>query len=120
MISDPTANQPARVLRVALVVCLGLACAAALVGPVSGHAWLGIGICAGLLIGAGNGYAVERLIRVGVPFVATSLLRIVVLTAAALAAALLLGFSRAWTVVLGVAVAQLILAASAAGQMIRR
>lgn len=107
-------------LKVAFVACLVLAALSVVIGPLSGHWVVGVGICIGLLVGAGNGYAAERLVRTGVPFLATSLLRIVVLTLAAMVAALVMGFSRAWTVVLGVALAQVLLALSAAGEIVRR
>ncbi|HEX4756312.1 MAG TPA: hypothetical protein VH661_11275 [Candidatus Dormibacteraeota bacterium] len=92
----------------------------ALVGTILGHPGWGLGLAVGLAVGAGNGYAVDRLLLVGVPFVATSMLRILILTLVALFAGLIFGFGRAVPVVAGIAAAQLILAGSAVLESVRR
>jgi hypothetical protein len=112
--------RPAHVVRSAAVACVAAAFACAIAGVVLGHAAVGLGLAVGLAAGAGNGYAADRLLLVGVPFVATSMLRIVVLTLVALVAGLAFGFGRAWAVVAGIAAAQLILAVSAVAESVRR
>ncbi len=86
----------------------------------AGHATFGVGLAVGLAVGAGNGYAADRLFSVGVPFVATSMLRIIVLTLVALASGLIFGFGPAVPVVAGLALAQLILAGSAVVESVRQ
>ena len=115
MISKSVSARPAHVVRsaVAAVGC-------ALVGTILGHPAWGLGLAVGLAVGAGNGYAVDRLLLVGVPFVATSMLRILILTLVALFAGLIFGFGRAVPVVAGIAAAQLILAISAVLESVRR
>jgi hypothetical protein len=120
VISKSVSARPAHVVRSAAIACAVAAIGCGLVGAVLGHPALGFGLAAGLAVGAGNGYAADRLLLVGVPFVATSMLRIVVLTLIALMAGLVFGFSRAWPVVAGIAAAQLILALSAVAEAVRR
>jgi hypothetical protein len=120
VISKGVSARPAHVVRSAAVSCAVAAVGCAVVGTVVGHPALGLGLAVGLAVGAGNGYVADRLLLVGVPFVATSMLRIVVLTLIALIAGLAFGFSRAWPVVAGIAAAQLILALSAVAESVRR
>lgn len=119
MISKSVSARPAHVVRSAALVCVAAAAASALVGAVVGHATFGIGLAVGLAVGAGNGYAADRLLLVGVPFVATSMLRIIVLTLVALVAGLAFGFGPAVPVVAGLAAAQLVLAGSAVVESVR-
>jgi hypothetical protein len=97
-------------LRKTVAACSVLAVAIAVAGTVTDHMQVGFGIGAGLLLGSLNGYLIQELLRRGMPFVASSLLRILTLTAIVLMAALLLG-GNAWTVALGIGVAQLIMVA---------
>lgn len=120
MISKSVSARPEYVVRSAAVACVGIALACALAGSLLGHAAWGLGLAVGLAVGAGNGYAADRLLLVGVPFLATSMLRIVVLTLVALVAGLAFGFDRAVPVVAGLAAAQLILAFSAVVEAVRR
>jgi hypothetical protein len=120
VISKSVSARPAHVVRSAALVCVAAAVACALLGAVVGHATFGLGLAVGLVIGAGNGYAVDRLFQVGVPFVATSMLRIIVLTLVALVSGLTFGFHAAVPVVAGLAAAQLILAGSAVVESVRR
>jgi hypothetical protein len=120
VISKSVSARPAHVVRSAALACVVAAVACALIGTVVGHATFGLGLAVGLAIGAGNGYAADRLLLVGVPFVATSMLRIIVLTLVALASGLIFGFSAAVPVVAGLAAAQLILAGSAVVESVRR
>jgi hypothetical protein len=120
VISKVVSARPAHVVRSAAVACAVAAVGCGLVATILGHAALGLGLAVGLAAGAGNGYAADRLLLVGVPFLATSMMRIIVLTLVALVAALTFGFSRAWPVVAGIAAAQLILALSAGVEAVRR
>jgi hypothetical protein len=120
VITKGVSARPAHVVRSAAVACAVAAVGCALVATVLGHAALGLGLAVGLAAGAGNGYAADRLLLVGVPFLATSMLRIIILTLVALVAGLAFGFSRAWPVVAGIAAAQLILALSAVAEAVRR
>ncbi len=120
MISKSVSARPAHVVRTAAVACVAAAVGCAVVGTVAGHPAWGLGLAVGLAVGAGNGYVADRLLLVGVPFLATSMLRIVVLTLVALIAGLVFGFDRAVPVVAGIAAAQLILAFSAVLESVRR
>ncbi|MGH7722745.1 MAG: hypothetical protein ACRENL_07950 [Candidatus Dormibacteria bacterium] len=120
MISKSVSARPAHVVQAAAIACLAAALGCAVVGTILGHLAFGLGLAVGLAAGAGNGYAADRLLQVGVPFLATSMLRIVVLTLVALVAGLGFGFDRAVPVVAGIAVAQLILAGSAVVESVRR
>ena len=104
MISKSVSARPAHVVRSAAVACIVAAVGCALVGTILGHPAWGLGLAAGLAVGAGNGYAVDRLI----------------LTLVALFAGLIFGFGRAVPVVAGIAAAQLILAISAVLESVRR
>jgi len=120
VISKSVSARPAHVVRSAAIACAVAAVGCGLVGSVLGHPALGLGLAVGLAAGAGNGYAADRLLLVGVPFVATSMLRIIVLTLIALVAGLVFGFSQAVPVVAGIGAAQLILALSAVAEAVRR
>jgi hypothetical protein len=120
VISKSVSARPAHVVRSAAIACVVAAVGCALFASVLGHPAVGLGLAVGLAAGAGNGYFADRLLLVGVPFVATSMLRIIVLTLVALVSGLLFGFSRAVPVVAGIAGAQLILALSAVAEAVRR
>jgi hypothetical protein len=120
VISKSVSARPAHVVRSAALACVVAAVGCALVGTILGHPAWGLGLAVGLAAGAGNGYAVDRLLLVGVPVVATSMLRIITLTLIALFAGLIFGFGRAVPVVAGIAAAQLILAISAVLESVRR
>jgi hypothetical protein len=120
VISNSVSARPAHVVRSAAIACAGAAVACAVVGTLLGHAAVGLGLAVGLAAGAGNGWAADRLLLVGVPFVATSMLRIIVLTLVALVAGLTVGFSHAVPVVAGLAAAQLLLSISAVVESVRR
>ncbi|MEO8897547.1 MAG: hypothetical protein ABI352_05990 [Candidatus Dormibacter sp.] len=99
---------------------MAVAVGCALVGLIVGHPTFGLGLAVGLVVGAGNGYAADRLFMVGVPFIATSMMRILALTLVALLSGLVFGFRSAIPVVAGLAAAQLILAGSAVVESVRR
>ena len=106
------------VLKVTVTACALLAAAIAIGAALAGHLWWGMGIGAGLLLGSLNGYLVQALLNRGTPMVAGSLLRLVMFSSIVLVAALMLG-SSAWTVPLGIGIAQLVMVAAGVRQGLR-
>jgi len=106
------------VLRKTVAACSVLAVVVTVAGTLTDHMQIGFGVGAGLLLGSLNGYLIQELLRRGMPFVAGSLLRILSLTAVVLMAALLLR-GNAWTVALGIGIAQLIMVAVSIRQGLR-
>jgi hypothetical protein len=102
-------------LRNTVAACSLLAAVAAAAGALTDHMQVGFGTGAGLLLGSLNGYLIQELLKRGMPFVASSLLRLLTLTAIVLLAAALLR-GNAWTVALGIGVAQLIMVAASVRQ----
>ena len=96
------------------IACAAMALAAILAALVVGHPRAGLALAAGLLIGSSNGYFAERALRSGLPFRATSLARLALLSIAGLAVGLLLGLDVAWLPIAGLAIAQVVLAVVAA------
>jgi hypothetical protein len=90
-------------------VALGLA--VMLAAAASGHAQAGLGIALGLVIGSANGYMIVALLDRNSSFLFASLMRLASLSALAVGGALLLQNS-AWTVLLGVGAAQLVMVAA--------
>lgn len=106
--------------RRAAVGCL-LAAAVVLAALVAaGHPRAGIAAAAGLALGSLNGVAAGRAFNAGMNPRASSLVRLVVLSGAAVAVALLIGLDDAWLVLLGVGAAQMVLVGVAAGALLRR
>jgi hypothetical protein len=106
------------VLKVTVTACAVLAAVIAIVAAVFGHLSLGMGIGAGLLLGSLNGYLLQALLGRGTPMVAGSMLRLVGFTSVVLVAALMLG-SAAWTLPLGIGLAQLVLVGAGIRQGLR-
>jgi len=106
------------VLRVTVAGCCVLAAALVVTGFVAGHAGLGVGVAAGLLLGSVNGYLIQALLNRGTPFLAASLLRLVALSLVVLVAALIFRGS-AWTIALGIGLAQLVMVAAGVRQGLR-
>lgn len=106
------------VLQKTVVACLVISVATAVVGSLTDHAVIGFGLAAGLLLGSLNGYLIQGLLTRGAPFFASSLLRIVLFSTVVLVAALLLR-SMAWTIALGIGVAQLVMVAMGIRQGLR-
>ncbi len=114
----PTANA-LRLVRNAAIVCAGAAVIAVLVGILLGHLAPGGALATGLAIGSVNGAMAAKLISLPVPFLATSLLRIVTLSMIAIAIGLAFGLASMWLVILGLGVAQVVLAAAALRESLR-
>jgi hypothetical protein len=114
-----TAANALRLVRNAALVCAGAAVLAAIVGIVLGHAAQGGALATGLAIGSVNGAMAAKLIALPVPFLATSLLRIVTLSMIAIAIGLAFGVANIWLVILGLGVAQVVLAGAALREQLR-
>ncbi len=118
MVEPGTRKVRSNLLRATVVASAVLAAGIALVAQLTGHLAAGIGLGAGVLIGSGNGYLVGALLDRGTPIVAGSIVRLAFLSALALGAALVLG-SSAWSVILGVGLAQFVMVAAAVRQGLR-
>jgi len=114
-----TAANALRLVRNAALVCAGAAVIAAIVGIVIGHAALGGALATGLAIGSINGAMAAKLIQLPIPFLATSLLRIVTLSMIGVAIGLAFGLANIWLVIMGLGVAQVVLAAAALRESLR-
>jgi len=106
------------VLKITVTACAFLAAVIAIGAAFLGHLSLGMGIAAGLLLGSLNGYFLQALLGRGTPMVAGSLLRLVAFTSVVMMAALMLG-SAAWTLPLGIGLAQLVMVAAGVRQGLR-
>lgn len=106
------------VLKVTVTACALVAAAVAAGAALTGHLALGMGVGAGLLLGSLNGYLIQALLGRGTPMVAGSLLRLVMFSSIVLVAALVLR-SAAWTVPLGIGLAQLVMVAAGVRQGLR-
>ena len=102
-----------------MVACSVLSVAVAVVASASGHLGLGLGMAAGLMLGSANGYLIQGLLNRGTPFVAASLLRILFFSSLVLIAALTMRGS-AWTVALGIGLAQLVMVLAGVRSGLRR
>ncbi len=105
-------------VRDTVVASAALATMIVLVAGAAGNLSLGIGLGAGLIIGSFNGRLVAGTLEMGAPFVASSVVRMAVVSAVAILAALLLGIAP-WAVLIGVGAAQLIMVAAGVRQGLR-
>lgn len=125
MISESASSRPKtaatalRLVRNAALVCAGAAVVAAMVGFLVGHPGPGGALATGLAIGSINGAMAARLIALPIPFLATSLLRIITLSMIGIAIGLAFGLANIWLVILGLGVAQVVLAAAALRESLR-
>jgi hypothetical protein len=102
------------------IACAAMALGASAIGLAVGQQRPAIALAAGLLIGASNGFMARRALDFEAGFRATSIARLMLLTAAGLAAGLLVGLDVASWAIVGIAAAQLVLAAVAARALVRR
>jgi hypothetical protein len=114
-----TAANALRLVRNAAFVCAGAAVVSALVGIIVGHPGPGGALATGLAIGSINGAMAAKLIALPIPFLATSLLRIMTLSLIGIAIGLAFGLANVWLVILGLGVAQVVLAAAALREQLR-
>lgn len=125
MISEGASSRPKtaasalRLVRNAALVCAGAAIVAAVVGVLVGHPGPGGALATGLAIGSINGAMAARLISLPIPFLATSLLRIVTLSMIGIAIGLAFGLANIWLVILGLGIAQVVLAVAALRESLR-
>jgi hypothetical protein len=125
MISEGASPRPAtaatafRLVRNAALVCAGAAVIAAVVGILLGHAGPGGALATGLAIGSINGALAAKLIALPVPFLATSLVRIITLSMIGIAIGLAFGVANIWLVILGLGISQVVLAAAALRESLR-
>jgi len=106
------------ILRDTVIASAAAAAVAVVAATVLGHLVIGLGLAAGLLIGAFNAHAVAGVLERRVPFVAGTLIRLIFFSLTAIAAALLLR-TDAWSVLLGVAAAQALMVAASIRQGLR-
>jgi hypothetical protein len=125
MISEGASSRPAtaatalRLVRNAALICAGAAVIAAVVGILLGHPGPGGALATGLAIGSINGALAAKLIALPVPFLATSLLRIITLSLIGIAIGLAFGVANIWLVILGLGISQVVLAAAALRESLR-
>jgi hypothetical protein len=100
-------------------VCAGAAVIAAIVGLIVGHPGPGGALATGLAIGSVNGAMAAKLIALPIPFLATSLLRVITLSMVGIAIGLAFGIANIWLVILGLGVAQVVLAMAALRESLR-
>jgi hypothetical protein len=105
-------------LRETVAASAAIAASTILLAGLAGHLAVGIGLGAGLMIGAFNGHLVAGLLHREAPFLAASMARLAFVSAVAILVALMLG-SAAWAVLLGVAAAQAVMVAAAVRQGLR-
>jgi O-antigen/teichoic acid export membrane protein len=105
-------------LKVTVVACAALAAGAVVGSAFTGHLGFGIGLATGLLLGSFNGYAIRELLTRGAPFRVASLVRLVAFSGLVLVAAVAFG-PQAWTVPLGIGLAQLVMVAAGVRQGLR-
>jgi hypothetical protein len=95
-------------LRDMVVTCAVMAIAAVAVGALTGYLPQGLGLAAGLALGSLNGFLIQGLMARGTPFAASGLLRIMFFSSLVLVAAFAL-HAIAWTLPLGIGLAQLVM-----------
>jgi hypothetical protein len=105
-------------LRETVVASAVLATAVILAAGLAGHLIFGLSVAAGLLLGSANGYMVLALLNHGTRFVAGSMFRLISITALAIMASLVFGFTL-WPSLLGLAAAQLVMVAASVRQGMR-
>lgn len=91
-----------------VVASMILAGAVVLGAGLAGHLLLGAGVGAGIIIGSLNGFMIQAMLDRGAPIAVTSMVRLGLFTILALVAARFVGGS-VWPIVIGIAVAQLVM-----------
>ena len=119
MIGGSTAREVGRVVRLSTFACVAAAAICVVAASIAGRAPIGAELAIGIVIGAANAHMTSRLLNIGMPFTATSMLRIMTMTAAAAAVGLIIGLDHVWLIIAGVGVAQLIMSGSALREMKR-
>lgn len=117
-VGSGTRKAHSSILRETVVGCAMLGLLATAVAGVAGHSSVGIGIAIGLLLGSTNGYMIVALFDQNSSFLFASLMRLAILSAVAVGVAFLLQ-STAWTVLLGVGAAQVVMVMAGVRQGLR-
>jgi len=105
-------------LRESVAASAALAVLTIPVAAILGHLSTGVGLAAGLVIGAFNAHVVVGVLDRKVPFVVGTIARLAFFSLTAIALAALLR-SDAWSVLLGVGVAQVVMVVAAVRQGLR-
>jgi hypothetical protein len=105
-------------VRETVVSSTALAATIVLIAAAADNLSLGFGVGIGLVIGSFNGLLVAGTLQTGAPFVPASLVRMMAVSAVGILAALFLGIA-VWTVLVGVAAAQLVMVAAGVRQGLR-
>lgn len=106
------------ILKDTLVASTGAAVLAVLIATVLGRPAAGAGLAAGLVIGAFNAHLVAGSLDREIPFVASAVLRMALLSAVAIGIALVLD-APIWSVLIGVAGAQFVMVATSIRRGVR-
>ncbi|MGH7877561.1 MAG: hypothetical protein ACRENM_07805 [Candidatus Dormibacteraceae bacterium] len=107
-------------LRMTFVACVVVALGALSVLAVAGHPASGAALAVGLLLGSGNAVLVRRSLHADLGFRTASLGRLALLSAAGVGLGALLGVQQIALVLIGIGASQLLLAAAAGYQLVRR
>ncbi len=107
----------AQTVRPAIAACAGLAILAVIAFAIAGRPLAGGALAVGFTLGALNGLATMKLAGLPLPFIASSLARLMVLSVIGVAIGLALGVANIWLVILGLGASQFALAASALRQV---
>jgi hypothetical protein len=107
-----------RVVRDTVMISVVLGATAMLAGFVFEQRTIGLSVALGLVVGAVNGELIRRVVAGGLPFVVSSIMRMLGLSAVALVVALLLGASQV-ALLLGLAAAQFVMVGAAVRQGLR-
>jgi hypothetical protein len=106
------------VLKMTTIGCAVLAAAIVVAATLAGHISFGIGLAAGLLLGSLNGYVIQAMLERRTAFRLASLGRLIGFSSLVLVAVLIFG-TQAWTVPLGIGLAQLVMVAAGVRQGLR-
>jgi hypothetical protein len=105
-------------LRLAMLATGGLALVVLVVAILIGQLRAGLEVDIGLFIGAANGPMIQRSVMLGARFGVLSMGRLLVLSVVGLGIGLALGASLAWLVIVGIALAQIVLAGAGAWRIV--
>jgi hypothetical protein len=120
VITRTAAPETTRVVRLSTLACLVGAGVVAVGLAIAGHPVDGLFVAVGMAIGATNAWMAQRLVNLGIPFAATSMLRIMSMTLVAGVIGLAGGLNRVFLAIAGVGIAQLLMAAAALRELNRR
>ncbi len=101
-----------------MAVSILLALVVSFAALVAGYQSVGLAIAIGLVVGALNGFMIQRVLDRRAPILATAILRLAILSFVALAAAALTGWSIG-PLVAGIAIAQLVMVGVGAREGLR-